>query len=153
MSSANSSSEGRGARRSRRGRRAAPVAGSFEQEPFAQPRRGRNVPVDVASADELEAIHEASLRLLRDTGIAVLHDEAREMMERAGAEIGKDGIRVHFSPELIEQLISTVPSQFILHARNPAHNIVIGGDPLSFFFIASGPNASCIEKRRRTRNR
>lgn len=141
------------ARRSRRGRRTAPAAGDFEQKPFRQPMRGRNQPIDIASADEIEALHEASLRLLRDTGIAVLHDEARELMRKAGAEIGADGIRVYFAPELIQTLISTVPLQFTLHARNPAHNIQIGGDYLSFFMMASAPNASCMDKGRRTGNR
>lgn len=154
MNSGNSSKvEPRQARRTRRGRRTAPAAGSFAQKPFQQPRRGRNQAVDIASTDEIEALHEASLRLLRDTGIAVLHDEARERMRRAGAQIGADGIRVHFDPELIQQLISTVPSQFTLHARNPAHNLEIGGDYLSFFMMASAPNASCMDNGRRTGNR
>ncbi len=142
-----------GSRRTRRGRRSAPSTGQFQQKPFKQPLRGRNTPVGVASDDELESIHLASLRLLRDTGIAVLHDEARDMMAKAGAEIGQDGVRVHFAPELIEQLISTVPSEFTLYARNPEHNVIIGGDHLTFFMMASAPNASCLDKGRRTGNR
>jgi len=142
-----------GVRRTRRGRRKAPAAGIFEQKPFRQPLRGRNQPVDIASADEIEALHEASLRLLKNTGIAVLHDEARELMRSAGAEIGADGTRVHFAPELIESLIETVPSQFTLHARNPEHDLQIGGDYLSFFMMASAPNSSCMDRGRRTGNR
>ena len=138
--------------RKRRGRRAAPDVGTIEQKPFAQPRRGRMMPVNLASEDEVDALHEASLRLLRDTGIAVLHDEAREMMQRAGATIGSDGVRVHFEPELVMQLMSTVPSQFTLHARNPQHNLIIGGDYLTFCMMASAPNASCMDKGRRTGN-
>jgi len=140
-------------RRKRRGRRTAAAAGTFEQKPFRQPLRGRNTAVDVASEDEIEALHQASLRLLRETGIAVLHEDAREMMRNAGADIASDGIRVHFQPELIEHLIGTVPSQFTLHARNPAHNVHIGGDYLTFFMMASAPNASCLDKGRRTGNR
>ncbi len=140
------------ARRGRRGRRSAPAAGEFDQPAFAQPKRGRMPGLDLASEDELEALHQASLRLLRDTGIAVLHDEARQLMLNAGATLGKDGIRVHFDPELVLQLVSTVPSQFTLHARNPAHNVIIGGDYLTFCMMASAPNASCLDKGRRTGN-
>lgn len=108
--------------------------------------------VDLASDDEIESLHTASLNLLRDTGIAVLHDQARDMMLAAGATLGADGIQVHFEHELIETLIATVPGQFTLHARNPQHNLVIGGDYLSFYMMASAPNASCLEKGRRTGN-
>lgn len=139
-------------RRVRRGRRVAASSGSFEQKPFAQLRRGRMQGIDLASADEIESLHEASLRLLRDTGIAVLHDDARAMMVAAGATLGTNGIQVHFEPELIVSLISSVPKQFTLHARNPAHDLIIGGDYLSFFMMASAPNASCLEKGRRTGN-
>ena len=141
-----------GPRRVRRGRRVPASAGSFEQKPFAQPRRGRMQGIDLASDDEIESLHEASLRLLRDTGIAVLHDEARAMMVAAGATLGKNGIQVHFEPALIASLIASVPRQFTLHARNSAHDLIIGGDYLSFFMMASAPNASCLEKGRRTGN-
>lgn len=108
------------------------------------------LPSSMASADEVNALHESSLRLLRDSGIAVLHDEARNMMQQAGATIGPDNIRVHFEPELITQLISSVPSSFTLHARNPAHNLIIGDDYLTFCMMASAPNASCLDRGRRT---
>jgi len=108
--------------------------------------------MDLASADEIESLHSASLRLLQETGIAVLHDQARAMMVAAGATLGANGIQVHFDPELIGSLIATVPEQFTLHARNSAHDLIIGGDYLSFFMMASAPNASCLEKGRRTGN-
>ncbi len=140
-------------RQRRRGRRVARAIGDFDQPVFEQPRRGRLQPLDLASADEVEALHQASLRLLRDTGIAVLHDEARQRMIDAGATLGADGQQVHFEPELVLQLIGTVPSQFTLHARNPAHNVIIGDDYLTFCMMASAPNASCLDKGRRTGNR
>ena len=139
-------------RRSRRGRRKPLSAGSFEQKPFMQPRRGRMQAIELASEDEIESLHAASLKLLRDTGIAVLHDQARAMMVEAGATLGSNGIQVQFEPELITSLISTVPTQFTLHARNPAHDLIIGADYLSFFMMASAPNASCLDNGRRPGN-
>jgi len=100
MTTENSTSAPGNKKRTRRGRRSAPSAGKIAQKPFKQPLRGSNTPVSVASDDELESIHQASLRLLRDTGIAVLHDEARKMMAQAGATIGTDGVQVYFSPDL-----------------------------------------------------
>lgn len=135
--------------RKRRGRRTA--SPTFEQLPFAQPQR-RLTEVAGVSDDELEAIHIASLKVLRETGIAVLHDEARERLRKAGASIGADGTRVHFEPELVMCLLDSVPSRFTLHARNPAHNVQIGGDAATFCMMASAPNASCADAGRRPGN-
>lgn len=140
------------ARTRSRGRRAAPSVGAIDQRPFQQPRRGRLGAIELASADELEALHAASLRLLHDTGIAVLHDKARQMMVDAGAMLDRDGVRVHFDPELIMALMDSVPSSFTLHARNPAHDLIIGDEHLAFFMMASAPNASCMNNGRRTGN-
>ena len=140
-------------RRRRRGAARAPSApGDFEQKPFAQPVR-RTPPVELASADELESLHAASLRLLERTGIAVLHAGAREIMRAAGATVGPDGVRVHLDPELVSSCVARAPSSFTLHARNPAHDVLIGRDRLTFSMMASAPNASCADRGRRTGNR
>jgi trimethylamine---corrinoid protein Co-methyltransferase len=71
----------------RRGREErAPVAAA----PFQQPRRSF-APVAIVSDDQVEAIHLASLNVLQDIGLDVLHDEARTILKNAGAEI--DGLR------------------------------------------------------------
>lgn len=44
-------------------------------------------PTPVVSEDELESIHNASLRVLEEMGIDVLHAEARAIMKRAGADV------------------------------------------------------------------
>ena len=81
----------------------------------------------------------------------VLDDETRGLFAAAGASV--DGQMVRFEPELIESLIRTAPSQFTLHARNPAHHLVIGGDHLSFGSVGSAPNACDLDRGRRTGNR
>ncbi|MFK7893540.1 MAG: trimethylamine methyltransferase family protein [Granulosicoccus sp.] len=125
---------------------------SFEQHPFEQPSRGRMQAVELASEDEVEALHEASLRLLSETGIAVLDDEAREMMRAAGATVAARGLQTHFDAELIMSLLANVPASFTLHARNPAHSILIGEDSLSFSMMASAPNVSSLDGGRRAGN-
>jgi len=92
------------------------------------------------------------LRLLSETGIAVLHPPARELMRHAGVEMDDDGIGVRFDPDLLSSLISTAPSSFTMHARNPLHSVEIGGDKLAFCMMASAPNASCMDRGRRTGN-
>lgn len=139
-------------RRVRKGRRKAPSGSTFSQQPFQQPLR-QTPPINVASDDEVEALHVASLRVLQETGMSVLHDQARGLMKAAGAEVDEATKMVRFEPALITSFIEKAPPSFTMHARNPAHNVHIGDDKLTFCMMASAPNASCMDKGRRTGNR
>ena len=98
----------------------------------------RFAPTEVVSADELEAIHDASLRILAEIGMNFLDAGARERLAAAGASI--DGERVRFDPEMVVELIRTCPSEFQLHSWNPAHTLTIGGDHIAFGSVGSPPN-------------
>ena len=82
------------------------------------------------SEDELEAIHEASLTILEEIGIDVLLPEAREILRRRRAprSTGRAGpLRPRHGRSTRS---AKAPSDFTLHARNPAHNVAIGGDSI-----------------------
>jgi trimethylamine--corrinoid protein Co-methyltransferase len=80
----------RGRRGGRAGKRAGHAAAGIEQPPFCQ-RVMPLQPTALVSDDELESIHLASLRVLKEIGLDVLHDEARALMKKAGADHGADG--------------------------------------------------------------
>ncbi|MEP9371568.1 trimethylamine methyltransferase family protein [Mesorhizobium sp. KR1-2] len=137
--------------RSRRGGRAGKRAGGstgFDQPPFRQLRIPFE-PTRIVSDDELEAIHLASLRVLKEIGVDVLHDEARAIMKRHGADVREGSERVRFDADMIMELISHAPPEFTLHARNPAHNVRLGGNNLVFSQMASAPNCSDLDRGRR----
>ena len=110
-------------------------------------------PSEVVSEDELEAIHVASLRILRDIGMDFLDGEARRLLAEAGAEVDGDGPRVRFDPDMVLERIATAPSTFRLHARNPDHSLAIGGPAMAFGSVASAPNVSDMDGGRRVGNR
>jgi len=103
------------------------------------------------SDDELEALHVASLRVLSDIGMDFLHPTARAMLAKAGCQV--DGERVRFDPEFITEYIAHSPSDFTLHAPDPAHDLRIGGDSVVFGAVASAPNSANKAEGRRTGNR
>ncbi len=138
--------------RGRRGRRGDRGSGEIAQKPFRQPRL-RWPPVELISADELDALHHASLSILKEIGINFLHPEARSLLRQAGADVDADSDRVRFDPELVEQTIRTAPAEFTLHARNPDNNIRVGGDWIAFAQMASAPNSSDLDNGRRAGNR
>lgn len=112
----------------------------------------RTPPTPMVSEDELESIHNASLRILEEMGIDVLHDEARALMKKAGADVRPGSERVHFDRNLILESIKTCPTEFTLHARNPERNVRIGGKNLAFAQVASPPNCSDMQGGRRPGN-
>ncbi|HAO2892182.1 TPA: methyltransferase, partial [Escherichia coli] len=113
----------------RRGGRSRPrsiESGAFDQPPFRQ-LKIPFTPTKIISDDELESIHNASLRVLQEIGVDVLHDGAREIMKAAGADVRPGSQRVHFDKDMILEYVGYAPSEFTLHARNPAHNVRFGG--------------------------
>ena len=122
---------------------------SFEQLPWQQLRMPYS-PTEPVSAEQLELIHDGSLRILEQIGIDVLLPEAREIMVKAGATA--TGERVCFERELIMNSIATCPAEFTLHARNPSHNIRVGKDFINFGTVASAPNTNSLDGGRRSGN-
>lgn len=140
--------------RHRRGGRAGKRSGgsaSFEQPPVRQLRLPFE-PTRLISDDELESIHLASLRVLKEIGVDVLHDEARAIMKAHGADVREGSHRVHFDADMVLELIAHAPPEFTLHARNPAHNVRFGGNNVIFAQMASAPNCSDTDRGRRPGN-
>jgi trimethylamine--corrinoid protein Co-methyltransferase len=109
-------------------------------------------PTAVVSEDELESIHLASLRVLSEIGMDFLDADAREVLRAAGAHTESDSQRVRFDPDMVTDLIRTAPSTFTLHARNPAHDVRLGGDWIAFGTVGSPPNVSDLDRGRRIGN-
>lgn len=107
-------------------------------------------PTEVATEEQLELIHDGSMRILEQIGIDVLLPQAREMMAAAGAEV--NGERVCFHRDLITKLLASVPASFTLHARNPARNIIVGDRYINFGTVASAPNTNSLDGGRRPGN-
>jgi len=104
--------------------------GGITQSPFARLRRPY-APIEVISADEVEAIHNSALRVLAEIGMKVLHAPARALFAKAGARIvGED--MVQLDADMIAEHLKSVPKTFRLAARNPALNLYVGEDDLIF---------------------
>ena len=105
------------------------------QRPFAQPRL-RYGPTEVVSADELEAIHDASLRILAEIGMNFLDPESRDLLAAAGAEV--DGERVRFDPDMVVETHPHLPVRVPAaraepgphaHDRRRPHRLRVGRQP------------------------
>ncbi len=109
-------------------------------------------PLKIISDDQVEAIHHASLELLRDVGINFQCKQAVDILRKNGAIIDADGVRVRFDPAMVMEKIALAPSEVTLYGRDPANNITLGGNHIAFGSVASTPNVSNLQKGRVTGN-
>ena len=138
------------ARARRRGRTDRTIV-STETVVRSQPRLPFK-PVDIVSTDQLEAVHQAGLKILSEIGIDVLNADARRILKDAGADVSAEGARVRFDPALVEAQIGKAPRAFTLHSRNPARALQMGGDAIAFCAVASAPNSADRDGGRRPGN-
>ncbi len=130
----------------RRGRRADAAHSPIVQLPWGQPRLTLE-PSRIVSEDQLEMIHLQSMRVLEDIGMDVVYPEAVEIFRRAGARITGDRVRI--GRDIIAEALKTPPSEFTFHARNPAHDLRIGGKWIVFAPVGGPPNCSDLDRGRR----
>jgi len=75
---------------------------------------------------------------------------AQRLFLEHGAQL--DGDRMRFDPEMLLDFVGSAPSEWVMHARNPANSVTFGGNHVAFTSVASPPNVSDIAGGRRTGN-
>ncbi|MSP83990.1 MAG: methyltransferase [Alphaproteobacteria bacterium] len=109
-------------------------------------------PIEVLSADEVEAIHLASLRVLEELGIEFLSDGALDRLEAAGADVTRATRMVRFDRGLVAETVGRAPAMFTLHARNPERNVTMGANHIVFGSVGGPPNVTDLDRGRRPGN-
>ena len=109
-------------------------------------------PMEVLTAEQLEAVHLTSLRILEELGIEVMSDRARGFLAAAGAQVDPASAMVRLDRGLVEKALTTAPASFVLEPRNPARRIVMGGNRINFGLVAGPPNVHDCERGRRPGN-
>jgi trimethylamine--corrinoid protein Co-methyltransferase len=109
-------------------------------------------PMEMLSADQVEAIHQCSLRILRELGIELMSPRARALMRALGAETDEATGNVRLDPEVVERALATAPPSFTLTPRNPAKRVTLGGNHVAFGLVAGPPNVHDFVRGRRPGN-
>src|SRR5271166_5425562 len=109
-------------------------------------------PMEVLSADQLEAVHLTSLRILEELGIEVMSPRALAVLEAAGAQIDLSKRTARLDRGLLAQLLKSAPSSFILTPRNSGRRVLMGGNRVNFGLVAGPPNVHDLERGRRPGN-
>ncbi len=99
-------------------------------------KNGLQATVSLLEFKDYERIHEASLKILRETGIVFQCDEAVELFKKHGATV--DGQRVYIPKELVDNAIANLKRTYVIEARNSENNVEIGKE------FAVQPNAGAV---------
>ena len=132
----------------RPGGRARRVASAVKQLPFGQ-LLNPYAPLEVLSADHVEAIIDAALTILETGGMRFLEDSSRRMLRAAGAECDEATKMVRFDRGLVRQKLALAPAEFTLRARNRAHDLHIGGNHVVFCSVGGPAFCSDLDHGRR----
>ena len=88
----------------------------------------RNIPtMDILSEEALQIIEHNAETVLEEIGVAFTDNPAAlDRWREAGADVL--GERVRIPRGLARKLCETIPGAYTQHARNPARNVVVGGN-------------------------
>jgi len=84
---------------------------------------------EILSREDVERIHQTSMRILSTVGVEFPSEEALSAFKRHG--VRTEGTRVYVTEGQLWRALETAPAQFTLRARNPERSVTIGdGDPV-----------------------
>ena len=118
-----------------------------DQLPWSQPHWS-DQPTCPLDEDQLEAVHQASLTVLKDTGILFLNDEALTILAAAGCSVDHATSLVRFDPDFVTDRLARAPASFEIVPRNPEKRLVWGGRHFNFGQVGSAPNIQDSSGRR-----
>ncbi len=109
----------------------------------------RQLPVvDLLSREAVEIIEANAETILEEIGIEFRRDpQSLALWRAAGADVS--GERVHIPRGMARRLLATAPREFVLHARNPARNVHIGGNATVFSPVGGPPFVTDLDRGRR----
>ena len=95
--------------------------------------------ISFLSQDELEAIHNASLRVLENTGVKVESKKALDILKQAGAKVDYEKNHATIPGDLVKEALSRVPKTITYAARNPKYDFVLDKREPHFCAIGGPP--------------
>lgn len=125
---------------SRRGGRARTVESRSATRPGVSSTR-RIAPAEYLDQQQIELIHDYSMRVLEETGIEFMLPEALDIFEANGARVDRGTGRVYLPRKVTEAWVARAPSCFDLLGSSPERTITLGGDHIAFGSVASAPNS------------
>ena len=107
----------------------------------------QNTRYQLLTQNEIEMIHENSLKIMENIGVVMTDEQAREILSKHGAIL--DGERIKFPKKLVEEAIKLSPSSYTLHGRNADKNVDISTEFTAYAGPYGSPFVTDLDRGRR----
>ena len=132
----------------RRRHREKRIANTIEQLPWRDVVNPYG-PTAVLNESQLERIIDGALTVLENQGMRFLEASSRQQLALEGADVDEDSMMVRFDRDLVKEKLALAPAEFGLRARNPDHNLHVGGEHIIFASVGGPAFCSDLDKGRR----
>jgi trimethylamine--corrinoid protein Co-methyltransferase len=89
--------------------------------------------------EDRQFVHEQTMRVLEEIGIAFNSEKAIDLLEQAGAQVDRETLRAKLPWELVERCLKMVPKRILLAGRDPRHDRYLDDDePIVFSTDGTG---------------
>jgi len=88
--------------------------------------------IEVVSAAELDAMHQAALEILERAGATVQHEGALALLAEHGCRVDRDAQKAYLPTGLVERCLESCPSSYSIRGRDPGSDVRIGGTRVHF---------------------
>ncbi len=132
----------------RRRHREKRVANTIEQLPWRDVVNPYG-PTAVLNESQIERIIDGALTVLENQGMRFLEASSRQQLALEGADVDEDSMMIRFDRDLVKEKLALAPSEFGLRARNPDHNLHVGGTHIIFASVGGPAFCSDLDKGRR----
>ena len=89
-------------------------------------------PLEILSEDQIETIHNGTLKVLQEVGVRIMHDGALKKFEKHDCTVDFDEKCVYIPPHVVDECVRSTPSSFRVKARESKNDLLIGGDRVYF---------------------
>jgi len=95
--------------------------------------------INFLSQDELDAIHNASLKVLETTGVKVMSKQALDILKKAGAKVDYTSNHASIPRNLVQEALNMAPKTITYAARNPKNDFVLDKQEPHFCAVGGPP--------------
>lgn len=94
--------------------------------------------VDFFTQDEIQAIHQASLEVFRNTGMQFHNKDALAVLKDGGCDVDMSTGIVKIPEYIVEEAIASAPSHVLLAGREERHDRVLQGNRVAWTNFGAG---------------
>jgi len=99
--------------------------------------------LEVLSKDEIQTIHDESMKILHETGVKIFDKDVLKMLSGNGVNVDFENDLARFPESLVKESLKSCPKSFTALNRDKENGVEIGGDTV---YIVSGFYASYVLK-------